>query len=196
MFQAMTNETPMQQNEAGFPTAEAVVPEAGMEPSAPHAGVPAEPETSAVARLEAELADAKDRYVRLAAEFDNYKKRVARERAELADRAQAQLLGRFLDALDDVQRILASDAAATPADVLREGIAAVDRKFWKELQAAGLERLDPVGAAFDPALHEAVSMLPAPEGVADHTVSATFQAGYRFRGVLVRPARVQVYQGS
>jgi molecular chaperone GrpE len=69
----------------------------------------------------------------------------------------------------------------------------VDKKLWKELQAAGLERIDPVGAPFDPSLHEAVSTVPAPSRDKDHQVSATFQAGYRFKGNLVRPARVQVY---
>jgi molecular chaperone GrpE len=69
----------------------------------------------------------------------------------------------------------------------------VDKKLWKELQAAGLERIDPVGAPFDPSVHEAVSVVPPPSREQDHQVSATFQAGYRFRGTLVRPARVQVY---
>ena len=69
----------------------------------------------------------------------------------------------------------------------------MDQKLWKELQAAGLERIDPVGTPFDPSQHEAVSTVPAPDRTQDHQVSATFQPGYRFKGVLVRPARVQVY---
>jgi molecular chaperone GrpE len=143
-------------------------------------------------RLEEELAELKDRHLRLAAEYDNYRKRSSRERAELADRAQASFVSKLLDVLDDLDRLVASDQA-TPLPALREGLSAVDRKLWKELQDAGVERIDPIGTGFDPALHEAVSTTPAPERGKEQTVSATFQPGYRFKGTLVRPARVQVY---
>jgi molecular chaperone GrpE len=143
-------------------------------------------------RLEGEMAELKDRHLRLAAEFDNYRKRSTRERAELADRAQASFVSKLLDVLDDLDRLVASDPA-TPLPALREGLSAVDRKLWKELQDAGVERIDPAGAPFDPALHEAVSTTPAPDRSKDQIVSATFQPEYRFKGTLVRPARVQVY---
>ncbi len=143
-------------------------------------------------RLEEDLAELKDRHLRLAAEYDNYRKRSSRERAELADRAQASFVAKLLDVLDDLDRLVASDPS-TPLASLREGLSAVDRKLWKELQDAGVERIDPVGTAFDPALHEAVSTTPAPERSKEQVVSATFQPGYRFKGTLVRPARVQVY---
>jgi molecular chaperone GrpE len=148
--------------------------------------------TAGNSTLEGDLADLKDRHLRLAAEFDNYRKRNSRERAELADRAQASFVGKLLDVLDDLDRLVASDPN-TPLPTLREGLSAVDRKLWKELQDAGVERIDPVGSAFDPALHEAVSTTPAPDPESEHMVSATFQPGYRFKGVLIRPARVQVY---
>jgi molecular chaperone GrpE len=144
------------------------------------------------AKLEGDLAELKDRHLRLAAEFDNYRKRSSRERAELADRAQASFVAKLLDVLDDLDRLVASDPG-TPLASLREGLSAVDRKLWKELQDAGVERIDPVGTPFDPALHEAVSTIPAPDESTQHVVSATFQPGYRFKGTLVRPARVQVY---
>jgi molecular chaperone GrpE len=144
------------------------------------------------AKLENEVAELKDRHLRLAAEFDNYRKRMAKERADLTDRAQANFVSKLLDVLDDMDRLVASDPA-TPLPTLREGLAAVDRKLWKDLEEAGVERIDPAGSAFDPSLHEAVSTVPAPDPSLDHTVSATFQPGYRFKGVLVRPARVQVY---
>jgi molecular chaperone GrpE len=143
-------------------------------------------------KLEGELAELQDRHLRLAAEFDNYRKRSSRERAELADRAQANFVAKLLDVLDDLDRLMASDPA-TPLGSLREGLSAVDRKLWKQLQDAGVERIDPVGLPFDPALHEAVATIPAPDRSSDHTVSATFQPGYLFKGTLVRPARVQVY---
>jgi molecular chaperone GrpE len=143
-------------------------------------------------RLQTDLAELKDRHLRLAAEFDNYRKRSTRERAELADRAQANFVSKLLDVLDDLDRLVASDPS-TPLPALRGGLSAVDRKLWKELQDAGVERIDPVGTVFDPALHEAVSTVAAPDRSKDHIVSATFQPGYRFKGALVRPARVQVY---
>ena len=143
-------------------------------------------------RLESEVAELKDRHLRLAAEFDNYRKRVTKERADLTDRAQASFVAKLLDVLDDMDRLVASDPA-TPLSALREGLSAVDRKLWKDLEEAGVERIDPSGSVFDPSMHEAVSTIPAPDRSLDHMVSATFQPGYRFKGVLVRPARVQVY---
>jgi molecular chaperone GrpE len=142
------------------------------------------------------VAELRDKYLRLAAEFDNYRKRVTRERAELSDRAQAQLTLRLVDTLDDLDRVVSAQHEGLSVDGLREAVQLVERKLWKELQSAGLERVDPVGEPFDPALHEAVSVLPPPTPEQDHLVSATFQAGYRFKGALVRPARVQVYSSA
>jgi len=143
--------------------------------------------------LAAELDELKDRHLRLVAEFDNFRKRVARERLELADRSQGALLGRLLDALDDLERALASDAATTTAEMLRSALDAVSRKLWKELGAAGLERVVPTGERFDPTVHEAIAIVPAPEGTPAQQVGATYQAGYRFKDQLLRPARVQVF---
>jgi molecular chaperone GrpE len=148
--------------------------------------------TGREAKVEGDLAELKDRHLRLAAEFDNYRKRSTRERSELVDRAQASFVAKLIDVLDDLDRLVASDPG-TPLPTLREGLSAVDRKLWKELEEAGVERIDPTGSAFDPVLHEAVSTTPAPDHSKDQTVSATFQPGYRFKGTLVRPARVQVY---
>jgi molecular chaperone GrpE len=156
------------------------------------ANLPVELDAQAVRRLEDQLEQERDRYLRLAAEYDNYRKRAARERGELADRSQAALVMRLLDALDDMDRLVA-DGASASAEQVRQAVELVDKKLRKELLAAGLERIDPVGAPFDPSLHEAVSTVPPPSPELDHQVSATFQAGYRFKGALVRPARVQVY---
>lgn len=155
--------------------------------------LPVEPQDQAIRRLESQLEEARDRHLRLAAEFDNYRKRTSRERAELTDRAQASFVAKLLDVLDDLDRLVASDPETTPPATMREGLAAVDRKLWKQLEDAGVERIDPVGEPFDPSVHEAVSTVTPANPSQDHTVSATFQAGYRFKGTLVRPARVQVY---
>jgi molecular chaperone GrpE len=169
--------------------------DSGTEPIVP-AGLPVEPADSAIKRLEEELAEVQDRHVRLAAEFDNYRKRSLRERNELAEKAQAALVAKLVDALDDLHRAVSSDPATTPVDALRVAINAVDQKVWKELQASGLERIDPVGSPFDPTTQEAVGVVPAPSPELDQTVAATFQVGYRLKGVLVRAARVQVFSGQ
>ncbi len=156
------------------------------------AGVPVEPTEEAIRRLAGQLEETRERHLRLAAEFDNFRKRVARERGELGERAQAALVVKLLEVLDDMDRLNADVGNASP-ESMRQAIGLVDKKLRKELGAAGLERLDPAGQPFDPSLHEAVSTLPPPSPDQDHVVSATFQTGYRFKGTLVRPARVQVY---
>ena len=157
--------------------------------------LPAEPESEAIRRLESQLEESRDRQLRLAAEFDNYRKRISRERVEQSDRAQASLVMRLLDVLDDMDRLSAEGGAAS-TEAIREAVGLVDRKLRKELETAGVERIDPVGEPFDPSIHEAVSIVPPPRPDLDHTVSATFQTGYRFKGALVRPARVQVYSAQ
>lgn len=158
--------------------------------------LPAEPDASRAQRLTDELEELKDRYLRLGAEFDNYRKRVTRERAELTDRAQAALAGRLLDVLDDIDRLVLEAERGGSPDSLREGLSLVDRKLRRELESVGLQRIDPAGQPFNPEEHEAVSVTAAPSADDAHNVSATFQTGYRFKGMLVRPARVQVYSGE
>jgi molecular chaperone GrpE len=156
-------------------------------------GLPMEPVEQRAARLERELNDSQDKMLRLAAEFDNFRKRVARERIELTDRAQASFVMRMLDVLDDLDRLVAGETTAHQSGPLFDATVMINRKLRKELESAGLERIDPAGQSFDPTKHEAVSTLPPPSADLDHTVSATFQAGYAFKGNLIRPARVQVY---
>lgn len=156
--------------------------------------LPIELTEAAINKLSSDLDESRDRHLRLAAEYDNFRKRTARERAELADKAQGALVTRLLDALDDLERLAANQA--TDASTVQQGLILIDKKLRKELEAAGLERVDPVGKPFDPAVAEAVHILPPPEPAKDHTVAATFQAGYRFKGALIRPARVQVYSSE
>jgi molecular chaperone GrpE len=137
-------------------------------------------------------AELQDRYLRLAAEFDNFRKRTARERAELWRRAQADLLDRLVDALDDLARFAHVDPESTDARTLHEGVELVERKVWKALDALGVRRLDAVNVPFDPNEHEAVSRQPASDPAQDHTVGVVLQAGYRLGDVLIRPARVVV----
>src|SRR5438128_374056 len=145
-----------------------------------------------VARLTAELAEAKDKHLRLAAEFDNFRKRMVRERTDAWGKAQAEVVSRLVDALDDLARFAHVDPAQTDAKTIHDGVDLVERKFWKELDLLGVKRVDEVGVPFDPNLHEAVTTAPADEAAMDHTVGAVLQAGYRLGTVLLRPARVVV----
>ncbi|MFL5541779.1 MAG: nucleotide exchange factor GrpE [Longimicrobiaceae bacterium] len=140
----------------------------------------------------AELQGVRDRYLRLAAEFENYRKRVERERAESWVRAQAQLAERLLEPLDDLQRIADFDPAITPSTALHEGAEMVEKKFLRALEGAGLEEIDAAGKAFDPTQHEALTTAPAQSEEEDDTVAQVYRKGYRFKGVLLRPAQVVV----
>jgi len=150
-------------------------------------------ESATAAEAAAAVAQAEDRLLRLAAEYDNYRKRTVREKTEAFDRGATALVTRLLDVLDDTDRLAASEAQTTSPDAFRAAFELVRRKLWKELEAAGLERLDPVGEVFDPTQHEAVAAAAPELPEQDHTVKATFQTGYRFKGAVIRPARVEVY---
>lgn len=134
----------------------------------------------------------KDRHLRLAAEFDNFRKRTAKERTETWMRAQAELISRLADALDDLSRFAHIDPAEIDSKTLHDGVDLVERKMWKELENAGVTRIDQVGVPFDPHIHEAVTTQPAAKPEQDHTVGQVVQSGYKLRDTLLRPARVVV----
>lgn len=157
-----------------------------------------EPDSEDAERIESDLeglqrdfASLSDRHLRLAAEFDNYRRRVERERTDAYARAQAELAGRLLEALDDLERVTHHAEGATAATLL-EGVQLVERKLHQALKAAGLEAVDAEGARFDPNSMEAVAMVEAGPDEEDDVVSDVFQRGYRFGGTLIRPARVRV----
>ncbi len=141
----------------------------------------------------AELEEIQDRHLRLAAEYDNYRKRTSKELADAGVRAQAFLVGRLLDALDDLGRVAHVDPTGVDATDGLEGVELVERKMLRELEALGLERIGAVGQPFDPNDHEAIGALPAESLEQDHTVAHVLQLGYRLGPTLMRPARVQVY---
>ena len=170
-------------------------------PDAPEAAaesaeeVPELPE-EAVLRLQAEVADLEDRYLRTVAEFDNFRKRTTRERAEMRARAQADVVSKVLDALDDLNRVLKVDAEQAAVRDVISGVEMVERKLLKELEDAGLKRIEADGKPFDPNEHEAVGMVPAESPELDGTVHTVVQVGYRFAQTLLRPARVIVQMVS
>src|SRR5690606_31339415 len=139
-----------------------------------------------------EADELRDRYLRLAAEFDNYRKRTERERSDHSVRAQGKLVQTLLDAVDDLERVADFTPETTTVAALLEGVQMVERKLLRALEAAGLEPVAAHGAAFDPAHHEALMTASTEVPHEDETVGEVFQKGYRFQGHLLRPARVQV----
>ena len=152
-----------------------------------------EPEASTVSDdLQQELTTIKDRHLRLVAEFTNYRRRAESELSEAFGRGQAEMLRSFVDGLDDLQRVGAFQAENTTVEALVEGVDLVERKFRQALETAGVELIDPAGEVFDPNIMEAMLGVPTEDPEDDQKVQEVFQKGYRFKGQLVRPARVVV----
>jgi molecular chaperone GrpE len=162
--------------------------------SEPQVDANAEEEEVLGAAAERQLADQRDRYLRLAAEYDNYRKRAMRERQEAATRGQGELVRSLVDALDDLARFAHVDPAVTDSKTIVEGVQMVERKLLKTLSGLGLEIINPVDQTFDPGAMEAVATEPALSPEDDHVVARVYQQGYRFNGQLLRPARVVVKQ--
>lgn len=141
-----------------------------------------------------ELASQQDKYLRLAAEYDNFRKRTVRERQEAELRGMGLLIRGILDALDDLGRFAHVDPSQVECAAVVQGAEMVEKKLLKSLAGHGLELVDPVGQPFDPSVHEAISTMPAASADEDHLVAQVFQVGYLFNGVLLRPARVVVKQ--
>lgn len=141
-----------------------------------------------------ELDEANDKYLRLAAEFENFRRRAVKERQEAGWRAQGDLVRGILDALDDLNRFADVDPATVDAKAVVEGVGLVEKKLFKSLAGHGFEVVDPTDHPFDPTLHEAVSTTPAASPEEDGLVAMCFQAGYVINGHVLRPARVVVKQ--
>lgn len=143
---------------------------------------------------DAALADQMEKYLRLAAEFDNFRKRAARDRETAEHHGQSVIIRGLLDALDDLARFAHVDPASTDVATMLHGANMVEQKLLKSLAGHGLDVVNPLGRPFDPAVHEAVSTVPAESATADHVVAQVYQVGYVFKGQLLRPARVVVKQ--
>jgi molecular chaperone GrpE len=162
--------------------------------AAPSAESPAAAVEAQLEATSAQLAEQKDKLLRLAAEYDNFRKRTVRERQEAELKGMSLLIRGILEALDDLGRFAHVDPAKTDPSTLQQGVEMVEKKLLKSLAGHGLEIVNPVGQPFDPALHEALATVPAERPDDDHFVAQVFQVGYVFNGQLLRPARVVVKQ--
>ncbi|MBK8248764.1 MAG: nucleotide exchange factor GrpE [Gemmatimonadetes bacterium] len=147
-----------------------------------------------VAEWKAAYEEQRDKYLRLAADHENFRKRAAKERLEAGVRGQGELIGSLVELLDDLGRFSQVDPSTTDARTVVDGVSMVEKKAMKALTTQGLEVVNPVDQPFDPALHDAVATEPAESEGHDQTVARVYQCGYVFKGQMLRPARVVVRQ--
>jgi molecular chaperone GrpE len=134
-----------------------------------------------------------DRLARLQAEFDNARKRAAREQQEFREFAAADVIKNILPVLDSFERALKAPAGDT--DDLRSGLELIYRQFQDALQKMGVRPIESVGKPFDPRVHEAIEMVDTNEAE-DHHVLDELQRGYNYKGRLLRPAMVRVARNT
>jgi molecular chaperone GrpE len=176
------------ENTAGELAAEPNAPEIG-EVEGTDGGAP----KTEGSKTDAELAELKDKYLRLAAEFDNYKRRTTKERADLFKSANQELMVALLPVLDDFER--ARNATATAdADAVRESIDIIQTKLNKTLQQKGLTPMDAKGGAFDADLHEAITQIPAPSEDLKGKIVDEVEKGYYLGDKVIRHAKVVLGQ--
>ena len=164
--------------------------EARGEGARPSEAAPIDSLEAKVAELEAALAESRDKYLRLAADFDNFKKRSRQEHLETIQHASADLIARLLPGLDDLHKALDHKPEGLD-EAWARGLELSVRKLEEALRAHGLEAIDSVGKPFDPAVHEAIGHEESSEHPED-TVVQELRRGYRIRDRVVRPALVKV----
>lgn len=141
---------------------------------------------------EEELAELKDKYLRIFAEFDNYKKRTVKERIELMSSASQDLMRSFLPILDDFDRAKALADDENSPETISDGVLLVYNKMYSVLNTKGLKSMESQGAIFDPELHEAISEIPVPDEEAKGKVFDTVEKGYYLNEKIIRHAKVVV----
>ena len=145
--------------------------------------------------LKQQLAEANDRNLRLMAEFDNFRRRSAKEQLELIEVANGKLLEKLSEVQDNFERAFASENKAKDLDAFEKGMQMIYNQFAKVLTDAGLEQIDPTGKEFDPNLHEALMQQPS-ETIPEGHVVTVFQKGYKLKNKILKTAKVIVSSGK
>jgi molecular chaperone GrpE len=162
-------------------------PSANAEPAEAPAEAPADP----VAQLKTELDATRDKYLRTAADFDNYRKRARRDVEDAEKRGKESLLKELLPVFDNLERAATSAAQAPEAKAIADGVRMVLKQFQDTLERGNIRRVPGVGSPFDPNVHEAIQQIETADQPAG-TVLAEVQAGYQLGDRLVRAAMVVV----
>jgi molecular chaperone GrpE len=147
-------------------------------------------EKEEISPLEAELAEMKDRYLRLYAEFENYKKRVKKEKEDLVKCGNEDLMCEILPVIDNLETAL-QHSADGPSEGLVKGVEMTFRELLRVLGKFGLSPISALGKPFDPSIHHAMSMIERPD-VDEKTVVEEFRKGYMFGDKVLRPSLVVV----
>ena len=145
--------------------------------------------------LQRERDEFRDLLLRKTAEFDNYRKRIDRERQSTAEAAAADLLADLLPLVDDLERALGVEATGPAADAYRRGVELIHRQLLDTLRKRNVRAIEALGADFDPHFHQAVSYEPA-EGRREGEVIEEFRRGYMLGDRLLRPSMVKVAKGD
>ncbi|PRD48259.1 nucleotide exchange factor GrpE [Sphingobacterium haloxyli] len=154
-----------------------------------------ESEETTEGRLQQELANANDKYTRLFAEFDNYKKRTSKERVDLIQSASKDVLAKLLPILDDFDRALAAMQTAQDIESVKQGIDLVNSKFRKILTNEGLKEMENlIGQPFDAEYQEAITAIPAPSEELKNKVIDVVEKGYFLNDKVIRFAKVVIGQ--
>ncbi len=142
--------------------------------------------------LQAELDESKDKYLRLFAEFENFKKRNTKERLELIKTAAQDTVGAILPVLDDFDRAKKSAEDDSTSETISEGVLMVYNKLYKTLENIGLNPMESTGEVFDPEFHEAITEIPAPSEDMKGKIIDTVEKGYTLNDKIIRFAKVVV----
>ena len=154
----------------------------------------ADPVMQELEAAKATIEEQKDKYLRLSAEFDNYRKRTLKEKAELIKNGGEKAISAILPILDDLERALQNMQKADDVKAMYEGIDLIYQKFLKGLSQEGLQKMEPVGEVFDTDYHEAVALVPAPSEDQKGKVLDCVQTGYKLTDKVIRHAKVVVAQ--
>lgn len=141
--------------------------------------------------MKSTIEELKDLHLRVAADFDNYRKRMEKEREAIVCFANERLISDLLPILDNLDRALDADHDGSHSGDILEGVRMISDQLHKVLQQCGLEPVSSLGKPFDPSIHEAVGVLSSPDHE-DGTVINELQKGYRLKGKVVRPSMVHV----
>ncbi|MBO5532971.1 MAG: nucleotide exchange factor GrpE [Fibrobacter sp.] len=155
----------------------------------------AEAAPSAEEVLKQQLADANDRNLRLMAEFDNFRRRSAKEQLDIIETANGKLLEKLSEVQDNFERAFSSENKAKDLEAFEKGMQMIYNQFAKILSDAGLEQIDPTGAEFDPNMHEALMQQPS-ETIPEGHVVTVFQKGYKLKNKILKTAKVIVSSGK
>lgn len=143
---------------------------------------------------EIKLADMQDKFLRQAAEFDNYRKRTVKEKAELIKNGSADIMTEILPFIDDLERAIANSQKSDDFQTLKDGIEIIYNKLMRTLEQKGLQKISPKDEPFDTDFHEAIAMIPAPNEESKGKVLDCTRDGYKLNDKVLRHAQVAVAQ--